>query len=432
VPEIENRRLGSWKEIAAYLDRDVSTVIRWEKDRGLPVHRIPGGKRHAVFAYTHEIDQWVSGSPLAAVPPAAPRARWLRAAALFGGVVALLVVAAAGYQWIRGASEPMVSVEFSTNRLEARDKAGRVLWSYPLPEPAEEPAGRAAGIRWIGDLAGDGHQEALVSVPLPGSSWGHENERELYCLSARGLPLWHFALRDTLTFGSGDYGPPWPICAWLMYGPPWQKRIALAVHHHTWWPSVVIVLDARGRELGRYVNSGYILTLSAMETPARTLLLAGGLSNASGPAGALAVLDGNRPAGSSPEEPGREFECKSCAPGRPLHYFIFPRSELNEVTLSHLNPVMEILPRDSGIEVSTQETSTESAGVHGIFEFTRDFQLVRARYSDSYWEVHQELEREGKIRHSKKHCPDRFGPRVVRAWDPTRGWFDIPNPAERK
>jgi hypothetical protein len=32
-------RLDSWKEIAAYLGRDVTTVQRWEKREGMPVHR---------------------------------------------------------------------------------------------------------------------------------------------------------------------------------------------------------------------------------------------------------------------------------------------------------------------------------------------------------------------------------------------------------
>jgi len=55
-----NDRLDSWKEIAEYLHRDISTVIRWEREKGLPVHRVPGGKRHAVFAYREEIDAWLA------------------------------------------------------------------------------------------------------------------------------------------------------------------------------------------------------------------------------------------------------------------------------------------------------------------------------------------------------------------------------------
>jgi hypothetical protein len=57
----KDERLDSWKEIAAYLGRDLRTVRRWEKEKGLPVHRVPGGERQAVFAYRAEIDAWLSG-----------------------------------------------------------------------------------------------------------------------------------------------------------------------------------------------------------------------------------------------------------------------------------------------------------------------------------------------------------------------------------
>lgn len=50
-------RLNSWKEIAAYLERDERTVKRWEKTRNLPVRRLPGGPSR-VFAFRSEIDTW--------------------------------------------------------------------------------------------------------------------------------------------------------------------------------------------------------------------------------------------------------------------------------------------------------------------------------------------------------------------------------------
>ena len=56
----ERIRLDSWKSIAEYLDRNVRTVTRWADERGLPVHRVPGGKRRAVFAYSDEIDGWLT------------------------------------------------------------------------------------------------------------------------------------------------------------------------------------------------------------------------------------------------------------------------------------------------------------------------------------------------------------------------------------
>jgi hypothetical protein len=54
-----NRRLQSWKEIAAFFDSDERTVRRWEKERGLPIHRVPGGTGAKVFAYTEELTQWL-------------------------------------------------------------------------------------------------------------------------------------------------------------------------------------------------------------------------------------------------------------------------------------------------------------------------------------------------------------------------------------
>jgi tetratricopeptide (TPR) repeat protein len=58
------RTLVSWKEIAVFLNRSESTVKRWERDRGLPVHRIPGGERGGVFAYSDELADWLRGKAL--------------------------------------------------------------------------------------------------------------------------------------------------------------------------------------------------------------------------------------------------------------------------------------------------------------------------------------------------------------------------------
>jgi TolB-like protein/Tfp pilus assembly protein PilF len=57
--EASENRLDSWKEIAAYLNRDVTTVQRWEKREGMPVHRHVHDKRGSVSALTSELDTWV-------------------------------------------------------------------------------------------------------------------------------------------------------------------------------------------------------------------------------------------------------------------------------------------------------------------------------------------------------------------------------------
>jgi Tol biopolymer transport system component len=53
--------LESWKEIAAYLQRDVRTVTRWEKSEGLPIYRHLHKSRASVYAYPSELDTWRAG-----------------------------------------------------------------------------------------------------------------------------------------------------------------------------------------------------------------------------------------------------------------------------------------------------------------------------------------------------------------------------------
>ena len=51
-------RLDSWKEIAAYMKRDVTTVQRWEKREGMPVHRHVHDKMGSVYAFRTDLDAW--------------------------------------------------------------------------------------------------------------------------------------------------------------------------------------------------------------------------------------------------------------------------------------------------------------------------------------------------------------------------------------
>ena len=57
-PSSTGDRLDSWKEIAAHLNRHVTTVRRWEKSEGLPVHRHIHDKLGSVYAFRAELDAW--------------------------------------------------------------------------------------------------------------------------------------------------------------------------------------------------------------------------------------------------------------------------------------------------------------------------------------------------------------------------------------
>ena len=96
-------RLDSWKEIAAYLKRDITTVQRWEKREGMPVHRHVHDKRGSVYALGSELDAWLShrratlgngqrGEQETALPSTVrPARRWLALGSL--AAIAALAIA---------------------------------------------------------------------------------------------------------------------------------------------------------------------------------------------------------------------------------------------------------------------------------------------------------------------------------------------------
>jgi TolB-like protein len=65
------QRIDGWKAIGRYLGRNARTAQMWERDRGLPVHRIPGSPGRSLFAYADELDGWlVSKEPRAGLKEA--------------------------------------------------------------------------------------------------------------------------------------------------------------------------------------------------------------------------------------------------------------------------------------------------------------------------------------------------------------------------
>lgn len=76
-------RLDSWKEIGAYLNRDVTTVQRWEKREGMPVHRHLHDRMGSVYASRAELDAWARGRVPA--PPARANPDMLPSAAEIPG-----------------------------------------------------------------------------------------------------------------------------------------------------------------------------------------------------------------------------------------------------------------------------------------------------------------------------------------------------------
>jgi Tol biopolymer transport system component len=116
-----DERLGSWKAIAAYMKRDVTTVQRWERREGMPVHRHQHDRRGSVYAYKGELDAWLaqrSTAPDALVDAAGePRAQYTRPRFVVASLLAAVLLFGMGYWWIgprtTTAPPPLAGARFS-------------------------------------------------------------------------------------------------------------------------------------------------------------------------------------------------------------------------------------------------------------------------------------------------------------------------------
>jgi len=153
---LSDKRLDSWKEIAAFLGRAERTVKRWETERGLPVRRVPGSGRGGVFAYSNELAGWLKGrspeldaddsasdgsdappAPSAAVPVASARpsfsavriAAWVSPVILIGVLVVIVSFGHRGLSFKAAAGGHPPNAEAQELYLK-----GRYYWNRRTPE----------------------------------------------------------------------------------------------------------------------------------------------------------------------------------------------------------------------------------------------------------------------------------------------------------
>jgi TolB-like protein len=156
------RRLDSWKEIAVYLNRDVTTVQRWEKREGMPVHRHVHEKRGSVYALPEELDAWVESrrlrgdeseekpepemTPSARSGQFAPPARSPRLWFALAAVVCLCLTAAAWLAFRHRAADASQPKIRSLAVLPLRNLSGNPSQEYLADGITEALIGRLANI----------------------------------------------------------------------------------------------------------------------------------------------------------------------------------------------------------------------------------------------------------------------------------------------
>jgi Tol biopolymer transport system component len=193
-------RLDSWKEIAAYLNRSVRTLHRWEKDEGLPVHRHRHKELGSVFAYKSELDAWFSTrSPdpdfRAQNDQTAPApqslltvALTLAAAAFVIGAISYLLASRSHPDGAKGntrvAGLELISTFAGSHRWPSLSPDGRMVAFV------SDAAGTAQV--WVKNLGGGNPiQITFGGLPAVRPRWSAHGDRIIY--SMRGGGIWSVA-----------------------------------------------------------------------------------------------------------------------------------------------------------------------------------------------------------------------------------------------
>jgi len=434
-------RLNGWKEIASFLGKGVRTAQRWERELGLPVHRLGRDGGEIVFAFRSEITAWSLAQDVARrgeVPePGASTVAPPRAAVEAHGtagrgprrrpvVVATLALAgvAIGFLGLRsgwlGPPPQPASWRVSGDTLSVLDEQGARLWTHRLPEPLADafytnigPFPRLLSPVMIADLDADGDREVLIGLVFKDL---RSPRQGLVALNHDGTERFWFAPDPVVHFGSIEYRGPWVFHHVFVTQPLDRPPSLWAVFVHGMeFPTLLVELDPLGAVRSEYWSNGYIESLTETTWGGRAVVLAGGTNNETHGA-SLAIFDRGRVTGSAPAvDPN--YRCLDCPAGGPIEFLLFPRRCILRVM--EAQPTVTQIWKDTGdrlhVAVTEWGPGPRPIDENVYYWLGPDLTPERAELSPELIGLHRQLERTGYLDHA-------FGPADEADLFPVRRW----------
>lgn len=391
--------LSSWKEIAEYLGIAVRTAQMWERERGLPIRRLPGA-RGPVSVEVAALEAWrysrraesppsVPEDPIAGLPSASvPRPWYVRPWTCGPGLGVLLVGIALLGLWPRHLVP--ASVRAQGNMLVALDVDARECWRLTFPALS---ADAGAGSAWIGDLDGDGQHEVLYpyysGVPASGTS--------LLCIGADGRERWRFTPGRAVRTADGTFGPPFDVKRFLVgrFGRAGEQRVMVSSAHTVYYPTQLALLDDHGRLLREYWHPGHLPALATTTIDGILFVVAGGVNNARKQA-TMILLDPDNFSGASHEEQPA-YAIQGYGPGRERARIFFPRSCINE-QLEPFAFVASIRERPDYLTADIQHHQRGSDATI-FYDLNPDLTLRGMIIGSSFAFTHEQLHKNRTINH---------------------------------
>lgn len=401
---ITREKLNSWKEIASYLDVSVRTAIRWEKQYGLPVHRIDDTVNARVFALKSDLDKWQLSR---AIDSNKNRKIYRNRVILFILISALVIIVFLFFSLFSKKPNP-VDFRIERSTLAALGEKGKVLWEYDFKienlgdndnyhnnANYKRIEGYARQLPYIiiQDFDNNGLKEVLFGV----KAQGEINEGEIFYFSHNGKRKWSLELGKEFKLGDHTYHKTYALKGFFTGDIDNNRDLEIFViaRHRDEHPTQLLVLNHEGTKIGEYWNAGRLTDyeFADLNADGQEELLLVGVNNEYGK-GALIVFDAGNIKGASPQK-SSEYKFEQSNFGSEIYYLLFPRTVVDLVIQPSKESINLIEIKDNRKIFLT----TYSSNINFILNF--DFEIEEVRFSDSFRKKYSDFQFEGKIKEGK-------------------------------
>lgn len=393
MPAPPSVELCSWKEIASYLGVSVKTAQNYERNRGLPILRVPG-QRAMVRATTAALNDWKDRRTSQTASESNRQWLWNRPAAAVGlllilaGVVALFVVR----------RRVAASLRVEQDALVGLDDRGGTVWRAVFG--ALEPEAYAYGDRtpWLGDLDKDGSPEVLFA-PFP--SGPLSTPVPLVCLDGRGRERWRFTPGRAVRTPTEEFANIYAVRRYAVLA---NGNIVVTSHHYLYYPSQVAVLSPDGRLLREYWHSGHLNALATATHAGHERIYLGGVNTGEHRA-TLVVLDPEAFSGAASTTP--DVMLQGFSPPVEVARFLFPVT--CRTPQGSYNSVAHVFANPESFVVDVWERVTTPHPPSMQYTFGHDLAFRSLGVSDGFLAEHA-AESEHKWSSTER---DRLAPIIV-------------------
>ena len=400
----------SWKQIAYHLGCNERTCLRWEKELGLPVHRMTTSSKSRVFAYKDELDGWIreniDSNSKNVKPPSSSLASLGRRGLLLVPVLVVLVLAIYYLGFRPGPPPVPEGFDIRGSELIVLDGRGRELWKhdtglerlmdeshfrrhFQTKRPDRDNKRTLFPTLLMEDLDGDGKKEVLFS-PQTDDGFG---EGTLTCFDEEGGFLWEVPTALELKFGETPYSPDYRIRGFGLsdLDNDGEYEILVISDHNDGFPTRFLVVNTEGSVTGDYWNSGRIEDFRTEDLDGdgiKEIILCG--HNREFRQACLIVLDAGRVRGCSPQS-GR-FLSRALEPGAERFYIRLPRTDVGLLERESLESAYQLnLLANRRFSVLTR-----IGGIHFEFDFT--FTEPSIVYTAAFEAGHIRASNAGRVR----------------------------------